>query len=80
MSILRRRATQSLGKRAIYTWTLAWGPWERAFLSRFTNSRCAAYRLFLDTYFDNLANLTAAEPGFPLVNLERNCSFPGSPG
>ncbi|RUM87710.1 MAG: hypothetical protein DSZ23_05435 [Thermodesulfatator sp.] len=43
------------------------GPWGRTFLSRFTNSRCAGYRLFLDTYIDNLTNLSAAKAGFPLV-------------
>ncbi|RUM88262.1 MAG: hypothetical protein DSZ23_04670 [Thermodesulfatator sp.] len=40
---------------------------ERAFLSRFTNSRCAGYILFLDTYPDILTNLIAAKTGFPLV-------------
>ncbi|RUM91192.1 MAG: hypothetical protein DSZ23_01725 [Thermodesulfatator sp.] len=41
--------------------------WERPFLSRFTNSRCAGYILILDTYFDNPTTLRAAKPGFPLV-------------
>jgi len=53
---------------------IAWEPWGRPFLSRFTNSRCAGYILFLDTYPDNPTNLSAAKTGFPLVNLERNCS------
>jgi len=49
--------------------------WGRPFLSRFTNSRCAGYLLFLDTYPDNPTNLSAAKPGFVLVNLERSCSL-----
>jgi len=40
---------------------------ERAFLPRFTNSRCAGYRLFLDTYPDSVTKFGAAKAGFPLV-------------
>ena len=42
-------------------------PWAEEFITRFTNSRCAGYKLSLDTYLDNLTNLGAAKPGFPLV-------------
>jgi len=42
-------------------------PVTSSFFQDFTNSRCAGYILFLDTYPDNLTNLSAAEPGFLLV-------------
>ena len=53
---------------------------DEQFLSRFTNSRCAGYILFLGTYFDNLTNLIVAKPGFPLVKSLNKVLVPRVPG
>jgi len=37
---------------------------------KITNSRCAGYLLFLNTYLDNATNLGAAKAGFLLVILK----------
>jgi len=42
----------------------------RAVSFKITNSRCAGYLLFLNTYLDNATNLGAAKAGFLLVILK----------